>query len=392
VDFGHVLVTDRLAWEIFGAAAVEKVLFSSDPSEQMPRSRAGMAGQRALSLIVLFDKLLIHEFGRSAWRLPDLEKEGIVEIIPADQPAAGVPPLPTNWRKGELGSRRRPPKNLLRSLSLVQQFRPLVTNRLLTGSNQFVNELARAVGLSRRAMIDTFLDYAIAYIQGHVKDVREHVFNEVFPNDLLNEITDELFDFSVRGELLSPTNALLVMAIVVAKEIAVIQELSTKHEVGVATEHYGAAFRSEPAIKGRQLDAICAANRFLILRAAFTNGGPCMPRIDGIKHALLLRRNPYLKAMREQLRVLNGGLRVGDPIAILEATREIQKAHRALKRRASWDKALTWLTYMSVPLGVAEVLMGSPPIVGTSVSIIGAASTATARRIDKKNEWALFGT
>ena len=117
-----------------------------------------------------------------------------------------------------------------------------------------------------------------------------------------------------------------------------------------------------------------------------------MPRIDGIKHALLLRKNPYLKAMREQLRVFHSGLTVGDPIAILEAKREIQKARRALKRRSGWDKALTWLTYMCVPVGVAEILRGDPPIVGTAVSIIHAAGTAAARRVKKKNEWALFGT
>jgi hypothetical protein len=392
MDFGQVLVTDKLAWEIFGAAALEKLLFMGHPSDQEPRRRAGIAGQRALSLIVLFDRLLIHEFGKGTLRLPDLEKEGIVEIIPADQPPAGVPPLPTTWRKGKLGPRGRPPRGLLRSLSLVQQFRPLVTNRLLTGSNEFVTVVAKALGLSRRALIDTFLDYAIAYVQGDEPIIRGHVFNEVLPKDFLNEITEELFDFSAGGEKLGPTNAILVLAIVFAEEIAIIQELSAKHNVGVATEHYGRAFRSEPALKGRQLDAICAANRFLILRAAFADGGPCMPRIDGIKHALLLRKNPYLKAMREQLRVFHSGLTVGDPIAILEAKREIQKARRALKRRSGWDKALTWLTYMCVPVGVAEILRGDPPIVGTAVSIIHAAGTAAARRVKKKNEWALFGT
>jgi hypothetical protein len=282
---------------------------------------------------------------------------------------------------------------LLQSLSLVQEFRPLVTNRLLTVSNEFVSIVAGKLGVSRRALIDTFLDYAIAYAQGHDVIVREHVFNELLPKGLLGEITDELFYFSAKGEhYLSPTNAILVLAIVFAKEIAVIRELSTKHNVGVATEHYGRAFRSEPALQGKQLDAICAANRFLILRAAFADGGPGMPRIDGVRHALLLRSDPNLKAVREQLRVFHGGLRVGDPIAILEATREIQRARRALKLRAGWDKALAWLTYMSVPVGVAEVLAGSPPIVGTAVSIVGAAGTAAARRVEKKNQWALFGT
>lgn len=224
MDFGRVLVTDRLAWEIFGAAALEKLLFLGDPLEPPPQKRAGFAGQRALSLIVLFDRLLIHEFGGGTFRLPDLEKEGIVEIIPADQPRVGAQPLPTAWRKGRLSSRGRPPKTLLRSLSLVQQFRPLVTNRLLTGRNGFVSVLSKALGLSRRRLIDTFLDYAIAYIQGRDSFVRGHVFNEALPTDLVNEITEELFDFTAKGERLSPTNALLVFAIAFAEEIAIIRE------------------------------------------------------------------------------------------------------------------------------------------------------------------------
>jgi hypothetical protein len=46
------------------------------------------------------------------FRLPDLEKEGIVEIIPAHQPL-GVQPISTKWKRGKLGSRGRPPKALL---------------------------------------------------------------------------------------------------------------------------------------------------------------------------------------------------------------------------------------------------------------------------------------
>jgi hypothetical protein len=81
VNFEHVLATDRLAWELFGAAAQEKLLFVRD-NEQEPRTRSGLAKQRALSLIVLFDRLSIPDPGLNSFRLPDLEKEGIVEIIP----------------------------------------------------------------------------------------------------------------------------------------------------------------------------------------------------------------------------------------------------------------------------------------------------------------------
>jgi hypothetical protein len=47
---------------------------------------------------------------------------------------------------------------------------------------------------------------------------------------------------------------------------------------------------------------------------------------------------------------------------------------------------------MAVPVAIAEALTGIPPIVGTSLSVVGAASTAAAQQLEKKSEWVLFGT
>jgi hypothetical protein len=167
MDFSRVLVTDRLAWEIFCVAAREKLLFVQSPGEPPPRARRGTAGQRALSLLVLFDRLLIHDYGPGTFRLPDLEKEGIVEVIPAHELPPNVSALNTQWKKGRLGSRGRPPEALLRSLSLIQQFRPLVINRLLKAKVEFDSLMANVLGISRRKYIEAFLDYALAYAQGH---------------------------------------------------------------------------------------------------------------------------------------------------------------------------------------------------------------------------------
>jgi hypothetical protein len=391
VDFKRILVTDRLAWEIFGAAAREKLLYVRNPDDELLGSRQSRVGERALSLLVLFDRVSIHEYGEGTLRLPDLEGEGIVEIIAANKPSKIQPALSTNWVKGRLGARERPPRNLLRSLALVQQFRPLVVNRLLKSKNRFDTTLAGALDVSRRQYINLFLDYALAYIQGNEVVMREHILTKALPNDLIQEITEELFDFSARGDHVSLTNATLIGAILFAEEIAVIQDLSSKFGLGVATEHYGEKFRSEPALRGKELDAVAAANQFLILKAAFAEEGCFMPRVQGVKHALLLRKNPHLKAVREQLKVFHMGIMNGDRDAILEARREIQKARRKLERVANWDRPMAWLAYMSVPAVIADVLLGAP-IASASLSVIGAASTAVSRRVAKRNEWVLFGT
>jgi hypothetical protein len=155
MDFSRVLVTDRLAWEIFGAAAQEKLLFVRQPDEQRPQTWPGAARQRALSLLVLFDSLILHENGEGTFRLPYLEKEGIVQIIPTTY-VKNVPALTTQWRRGLLS------KNLLQGASLICQFRPFIINRLLKDNNNFGKSAANILGGSQRKYLNLFFDFVLA--------------------------------------------------------------------------------------------------------------------------------------------------------------------------------------------------------------------------------------
>ena len=119
-DFTRVLLTDKIAWELFGLAARERMLYSSDAEESTPTPKHGAVSQRALSFLVLFDNVIIHDFSHGAFRIPDLEGEGILQVITRGQPARAVAPLRTRWRLGPLRNRRRPPASLLRSLRLFK--------------------------------------------------------------------------------------------------------------------------------------------------------------------------------------------------------------------------------------------------------------------------------
>ncbi len=389
MDFRRVLATDRLSSELFATAAKDRLLFLRNRRTELPPTSGGLARQRALSLLVLFDQILIHEDGPGNLRIPDLEQEGIVKIIPATEPSGrDVSPLSTTWRRSD--SRGVPPKALLRSLARIRQQGPLVANRLVGLNLEFVNFVAKKAGVSRRTFIEKLLDFATAYVQGHDAILDQHPLNELLPKSFIKSMQKDLFRFEeIRGGL-NAVNSILLAATMVADEIATIKELSAAHKAPVATENYGKAFRSAPALKGLALDAVCAANRFLILQSALSNRESRMPYIDGIKHALSLRKDPYLKSMREHLMVFNGGLTVGDLVAVSAAAREIQKARQALNRRSTFDRTLAWLSYITVPTGIAESLIGSS-IVGMSLSVIGAVGTLSARRIQSKNEWALFG-
>jgi hypothetical protein len=80
-DFSRVLLTDKIAWELFGLASRERLLYLADAHDSAPIPMRGPVSQRTLSLLVLFDKIIIHDFSEGSYRIPDLEKEGIIEII-----------------------------------------------------------------------------------------------------------------------------------------------------------------------------------------------------------------------------------------------------------------------------------------------------------------------
>jgi hypothetical protein len=394
MDFSRVLVTDNLAWELFSAAAREELLFfrkaaTNDDLANLS-GRGGAARQRALSLLVLFDRLVVHDCS-DAFRLPDLENDGIIEVHPTPEVAYDVPPLRTHWRKGPLASRGRPPKKLLQSLSLIQRLRPFVVNRILkAGKIDLFSFLASKMGVSYRRCIELFLDFATAVAQGEMTAILGNTFAKILPRDALTDLTARLFVFD--GDFADAPNTAILFAILAADQIAGIQALSSKLGLGVATEHYGEIFRPETALRGKELDAIALANRFLTLRAAFAEEGGFLPRMGSLKEALRLRKDPRLQALRRQLAFFHEGLMSGNRAAVSEARREIQGARRSLGRRAVWDKALRWVTYLSVPVGVAEILSGTPPLVGTSIAVVGAAGTVGSRKVEKDNEWALFGT
>src|ERR1044071_7753276 len=130
-DFTRVLLTDKIAWELFGLAARERMLYSSDSKEGTPTPKRGAVSQRALSFLVLFDNIIIHDFSHGAFRMPDLERQGILQVITREKPARAVAPLRTRWQLGPLRNRRRPPGSLLRSLHLFKEERALIIGRLL---------------------------------------------------------------------------------------------------------------------------------------------------------------------------------------------------------------------------------------------------------------------
>jgi hypothetical protein len=384
-DFTRVLLTDKVAWGFFGLADREHLLYTSHAGDNTPAPQRGAINQRTLSLLVLFDKIIVHDFSDSAFRIPDLENDGIVQVIARETPANPVEPLPTRWKKGPLRSRKKPPASLLRSLRLLKEESSLVIDRLLSVRSDWETSLATALHVSRRGFLTAFFDYALACVEGNTAVLRESILNRL-PDDMLAYWTRRLFDFQVKDELMDEVTAKMVFAIAFADEVRIIQELSEQLGVGVATEHYRSKYISRPSA----LDPRSIADHFVVLRTALAEDRGALPRIRDIRHALALRQDPHLRSLRELLVEFHKSVQHGDATVVANARREVTRAKRAMTRRLHWQRGLDWVTYLALPVGIAEALTGAPPITGTSLSVLGATGTAITSRTKRRHSWVLF--
>lgn len=384
-DFTRVMLTDKLAWELFGLAGRERMLYGANANESPPAPRRGTVSQRALSFLVLFDKVIIHDFSDGAFRVPDLEKNGVLQVVARGKPAEPVEPLPTKWKKGPLRNRRRPPLSLLRSLRLFKEESTLVIERLLSVPSDWERSLAAALGVSRREFLKAFFDYVLACVEGDEVVLRDTILNRL-PDDMLAHWTRRLFDFRANDDLMDEFDAKLVFAIAFADEIRIIQELSQQLGVGVASEHYRSKYKPRPPA----LDLPSVAEHFAVVRVALAEDRGVLPRIRDIRHAMALRQDASLGSLREMLVGFSQAVQNGDVDALARARREVAHAKRAMARRQVWQRSLDWVTYFALPVGIAEALIGGPPIAGTSLSILGATGAATVSRAQRRHRWVLF--
>lgn len=392
ISFDNVLVADGMAWTLFGMGQQEGLLYTAQGEGFSGRLPSPKDRQAVLSLLLLFDKLVIHDMTGGTLRLPDLERHGLLEIIASDEPSTKAAPMKSAWKPTKTDTRPAPPVLLRRDLTLLQAYKPLIINRLMSRPMKFDSLMARRLGISRREYLSEFLDLSVNYITGNATDLQDNIIEQNVPAWLLNEIKKELFDFQSRGEVVCPTNVTLIVALLSANELAVIQELSAARGLGVATRYYTRIGTGSPRSSDMfSADPSQVPRSFGLVRSILHEEGYFFPRIESIAHALKLRKDPHLRAFKEQLCQFHVQLVSGDHDRLAEVRNEVKQAKLALERTGKWNLGLRWLTYLSVPAGLAECLLGGPPIIGSSLAVASAVGTAASTRTSKHNEWVLFG-
>lgn len=128
---------------------------------------------------------------------------------------------------------------------------------------------------------------------------------------------------------------------------------------------------------------------YQILKCECANIIGTLPHICSIEEAISLKekRKNDIKNLREVISNLENVLRTeGREKAILEATKDVRKASSALSKCEKINKIGKWTTLLSVPMGIAEMLLGGG-IGGLGLSGIGTATCLIDEKIKRNNSW-----
>jgi hypothetical protein len=382
VDFKNVIASDDLATVLLNQASKEKMLEYKGNSEliRLP-TRSAKIMQESLSLLILFDRIIIPNYIGDI-HIPAIEDNGLIEFISDNQcfEIANRHSSSSQYRSGFSGV-----------IEKALPAKEMILNRLIKDKNEFWGILAKGTRLGRYRLYEAVFDYFFAYYHKDQDGLRSNLLNEMIPNYALKMIRRSLSRDSVDPYKMDPTEMLLTEIMMISSQIRTLQGMSVKYNAGVATRQYTGLTKGETSINKAKHGLIDPARGFFLLRCAIHEEGHFFPRIDSIEHALMLRKDPNLRAFKEQLCLFQAYLSKGDIEATIRLRNEVRKAKRVLEQTRSRQLALKWTTYLSLPINVVETFLLGIPTVGlamTSFSVMGSWSVDKAKR---ENEWVLFG-
>lgn len=128
---------------------------------------------------------------------------------------------------------------------------------------------------------------------------------------------------------------------------------------------------------------------YKILKCECSNIMETLPHISSIGDAMLLKekRKKDIRNLREVIDNLENVLRTeGKEKAIIKAAEDVKKAASALSKCEKVNKIGKWTTLFSVPMGIAEMLLGGG-YGGLGLSVIGTATCLVDEKIKRNNSW-----
>lgn len=142
----------------------------------------------------------------------------------------------------------------------------------------------------------------------------------------------------------------------------------------------------------RYLDsAHSRADAFRLFRLTLRDLDGYFPEVHTIEDVLRLREDKRIKRFRKKISEFSQGLREGDIENLEEMTTAVTQANQVLKKLEPYRKVTKWITYLSLPVTIAEAIFYQVPILGSSLALVGAGSRIKIDYSKLKHDWVLFG-
>lgn len=128
---------------------------------------------------------------------------------------------------------------------------------------------------------------------------------------------------------------------------------------------------------------------YQIVRVTYEKLISALPKLSSIEDVLRMKdkRRKEIRRLRQVIFHLESEIKGNKHKRITKVAKDIAKASRELSRGLTLSKVSKWTTYLSLPIGVVESLLGIPPVLGLSVGLLGVSSTYNCNEIEKNNSW-----
>jgi hypothetical protein len=132
------------------------------------------------------------------------------------------------------------------------------------------------------------------------------------------------------------------------------------------------------------------SKRLTLFRVVSEDIGTLLPP-KSLSSALRLGKSSEAEALREKSSEWIEKIEAGELGGIEPIRKEIKLAIRSLEKVGLAKSIGSMLTLTAVPIGVAEMMLGSPGVVGLGLGAVGTIAEVNVRSTEKRYRWALFG-
>src|SRR6185369_8816575 len=115
------------------------------------------------------------------------------------------------------------------------------------------------------------------------------------------------------------------------------------------------------------------------------------PLLRSIRDVEALRSRKEIKRFRSSLQEWTSAIRAGEPDAEQRLRKEIQAANETLRYLGRLRKVGWWTTALSLPLGIAELLLGSLGFGGLTLAALGSATLLKTKKARTAGQWLILG-